>query len=340
MITLANPYEIQATINAIVNANPVGEFSHRIATDNTSDKRYSDAFITAARRMSASRVMRAIGTNLNHPFWSELSTRVTVAHGAKIPPYFGEMGGPEIQPVAGSEFIQGKPATTEEVESYRGDAIDTALAISLFSNPLGETQYTHLQRTASGVKNPISAKYSTTNGYLAFSGYECRIPMIQVPDNGGRAITGTVSVSDTSTNVVGLNAFQVGDLGKRLIVTSEGQLILVGVIQSLTTTTLTDDTAVLDTSSEYALDSCTARTEDVYLAANDLLDNSIPLDLAATVVRLAIGLLVKEGDSLRQIAAGYAGQGEVDLIQITQGAAAVNALDVTRAIQTFQRTRQ
>lgn len=343
-VTYAKGEDIQATILSIINANPAGQFSPLVATDNSSDKRFSDDYVRVARRYSAARVIEAIGANPSHPFWGQLATKVAVAYGGVIPPSFGEIGVPEIQPVnsVDSAYIQALEASADEIESYTGDASSASAGISLFSNPLGETTYTHLQKTTSGVKNPLSAKYSTSNGFLIFTGYACRIPMIQVPDDGGRTLTPTVTITAESPNVVGtaINSFAAGDVGKRLIVWYDNQIVFTGIILSLATTTLANDTAVTDANAVLDVTGGLARTEDVYLTINDIFDNKIPISLAATVIRLAIGLLVKEGDSLRQTAMMYSGQGEVDLIKITQGATAVSALDVTRAIQSFQRYRQ
>jgi hypothetical protein len=339
-VTYAKADDIQAMIVSIINANTSGEFSVKVSRDTSGDLRFSDAFIRVARRFSAARVMEAIGSNLAHPFWGELKTDVAVAHGETIPPCFGEIGTPEIKPVnsVNWDYIEGFPASADEIDSYRGDSTGST-TLQLFGNPLGETNYTHLQNTGSGVKNPLSGKYSTDNGVLKFTGYACRIPMIQVPDDGGRTLAAPVAVTSGSPNVVGsvLNAFSGVDLGKRIIVSYDNETVLTGIIQSLATTTLANDTAVTDTNAVVDAPVAATRTEDVYLTANDLLDNKIPLSLGATVARLSIGLLVKEGDSLRQIASMYAGQGEVDLIKIAQGATSVDALDVTRAIQQFQR---
>jgi len=338
-VIFAKPETIQGMLLSIINAAPVGDFSDRVAIDASADKRYSDEFVRTARRMAAARVLEAIGNNPQHPYWGYLATKVSVVNGDAIPPCFGQIGIPEIQPANGSSWIQGDEAASDEIDSYRGDSVDNA-GLNLFSNPLGEARYSHLQKATSGVKNPISAKYSTTNGYITFTGYACRMPMLKVPDDGGRTLAGTVSTTSESNSVVGTLAFQLTDIGKRLIVTYDNTLVFTGIIQSLATTSIANDTAVTDTQSELTQAGASARTEDVYLAMDDTLDNKIPVELAATNVRLAIGLLVKEGDSLRQIAAAYAGQGEVDLIKITQGATAVNALDVTRAIQSFQRYKQ
>ena len=219
-VIFANWKNIQGVINSIVNANPVGQFSERIATDETADKRFSDDYITQARRMSAARILEAIGSNPKHPFWGYLATKVPVTNGMAIPPSFGEIGIPEIKCTSTSQYIQGDPATSEEIDSYRGDSVGNN-ALRLFTNPLGEAVYDHDQNTTSGVRNPISGKYSTTNGYITFTGYACRVPMIQVPDDGGRDLSGTLTVTAASPNVVSSVAFNPAtDAGKRIIITS------------------------------------------------------------------------------------------------------------------------
>lgn len=68
-------------------------------------------------------------------------------------------------------------------------------------------------------------------------------------------------------------------------------------------------------------------------------DDKIPVTLSATVVRLSVGMLIKEGDNLLNLSGVYAQQGEADLIAIKGGAITVAPIEVARAIQNAQRFR-
>lgn len=69
----------------------------------------------------------------------------------------------------------------------------------------------------------------------------------------------------------------------------------------------------------------------------DIADNKIPVPLVAANVRLAVAILMKEGDNLSQLAGVYAQQGEADLVKIQGGALEVAPINVARAIQNAQR---
>lgn len=68
-------------------------------------------------------------------------------------------------------------------------------------------------------------------------------------------------------------------------------------------------------------------------AAETQADTKIPLELAATNVRLAVGLLMKEGDAnIIRMGLAYAQWGEADLIDIRNGAVRTEPINISRAV--------
>lgn len=171
----ANWQDITAQINHITNRLAAGVFSHLGDTGESADKRYTDAAVNDARRKAAYRIFEAIGSNPSHPYWGILKTDVDFGYGDPIPPYYGEIGEPLISPSAGLEARTGFPADPDEIESYRGDIAGT------FSNLYGAAAQEHDELTDDDVISPLSLLYSTNNGVIIFTGYECTIPMIVVP---------------------------------------------------------------------------------------------------------------------------------------------------------------
>lgn len=328
----ANHLDIQAQINDIINANTPGVHSPDVGAGVTADLRYSNGMVTAARRMAAIQIIDAIASNPNHSFWTEYATDVVVTHGSSIPSCYGQIGVPKIKRHATGEYETALPVSAAQIDSFRANVAGT------FSSPLvgRDDAPAHDAEYPLGVPNPLSGKYSTENGVLKFTGYECKVPMVLAPQDGPRLI-GVYSVatgSSSLTRVTGTYTFDsVTDVGSVVtLLNPSGQLVMEALIMSTTPT-------VAEMSVVAGLDSAvlSAYLKPQYSMTDQLADTKIPFSLAATNVRLAIGLLIKEGDSLAKIAGMYAGQGQVDLAQIRAGATAVGAIDVTRAVQIYQR---
>ena len=82
------------------------------------------------------------------------------------------------------DWVTGIAASPDEVESYRANKHN------MYSNPLGDLTEQHdAGATTLGVYHPLMGRYSTANGYIKFTGYQCRIPMIQQPANLAAAET-------------------------------------------------------------------------------------------------------------------------------------------------------
>lgn len=244
--------DITSQINHICNRSPANVFSPVGDTSESADKRYSDGAIESARRMAAHKIFSAIGSNPSHPYWGQLKTDVPVANGGVIPPYYGEIGVPQIS-VNGGTYRNGYPADGDEIDSWRNDESGT------FSNFYGTEDDQAYNETTDpdDVMSPMALKYNTGGGVLVYTGSNAKIPMIAVPGN----------LSD----------------------------------------------------------------------AEDMADNKIPFNLAALNVKLALPLLVKEGDNLFRTAAFLGQQGENELLQVAGGAVKVQPIDVAKAIQLSQR---
>jgi hypothetical protein len=175
----ADYQDIQAQIIDILNANAASTFSSEVDSSPSGDERRSDDAVTAARRHSAYRIFSAIGQNLAHPYWGQLSTLETVANNGTIPPCYGNIGTPLIQPFTGftggnAGFLTGIPKSPAEIESARLDAKGT------MTNYFG-TRLQHNSFREVSVVSPVSCWYSTQNGVLQFTGYAAKVPMIKVP---------------------------------------------------------------------------------------------------------------------------------------------------------------
>ncbi len=72
-------------------------------------------------------------------------------------------------------------------------------------------------------------------------------------------------------------------------------------------------------------------------ADDTYVDERIPLALQELNVKLALPILVKEGDSLIRVASWLGGLGEAELFAVSGGAVSVKPIDYTRGIQTAQR---
>jgi hypothetical protein len=122
MVVWADWMLVDSQLNHMVNRNVAGEFGPIGDTGTTSDKRYSDAAITEARRKAAVRILEAVGSNVSHPYWGELKTDVEVDHLAKIPPYFGEIGIPLIKPfldiVVSRTITNGQKAASSSLVTF------------------------------------------------------------------------------------------------------------------------------------------------------------------------------------------------------------------------------
>lgn len=233
-----------------------------------------------------------------------------------------------------ASWDKGEEEDADVVDSYR----DSSYA--RFRSPFGGYIPYHDETMSEGVNNPASGKYSTENGYLKFTGYKCRIPMIPMPETGGRFFNSVINftITEESKDIVGdySPTFTELDIGKRLIVHSlAGVEVFRGIILSISGD---GNTATTDTEASVSYSTgLTVHTQDQYLPTSDLADNRVPLDLASTVMRLAIGLLIKEGDNLLRTTNVYSTRGELDLVEIRQGAASVRPLDITRAAQMSER---
>ena len=183
----ADWHDITAQINHIVNRSPDGQFTHLGDTGDSADKRYSDDAVNDSRRKAAYRIFEAIGSNPSHPYWGWLKSDVDFNYGDRIPPYYGEIGEPQIEPYSGAEPQTGFPADPGQIESYRLDQAGT------YSNLYGNGTVSHDDVTADEVTSPLSLLYSTNNGVVLYTGHDCTIPMILVPQG-------------VSSPTVGLNA--------------------------------------------------------------------------------------------------------------------------------------
>jgi hypothetical protein len=255
----ANYEDIDAQIIDILNAGAASTFSTTIDTSTSADERRSNGSIQEARRKSAYRIFAAIGSNPSHPYWPELSTLETIAHNAELPPCYGNIGTPLIQPHSAftggnGGFMTGVPKKAEEVESARLDTKGT------MTNYFG-TRLAHNSYRETSVISPVSLWYSTTNGIFQFTGYAAKVPMIRVPP--------------------------------------------------------------------------------VLADAETMADTKIPLDLAATNVKLAVSLLMKEGDlNILRIGLALGQLGEGDLLDIRSGAVRTEPINLSRAVGLSQLFKQ
>lgn len=70
---------------------------------------------------------------------------------------------------------------------------------------------------------------------------------------------------------------------------------------------------------------------------SDMADTMMPVTLSALNVKLALGLLIKEGDNLFRVAAWLAQEGEKELINIKMGAIHAQPIDPQKVIAMAQR---
>jgi hypothetical protein len=256
----ADYQDINAQIIDILNANEASTFSETVDTSDSGDERRSDAAIDEARRKSAYRIFAAIGMNPAHPYWGELSTLETVVHNATIPPCYGNIGTPLIQPYDGftggnAGFLTGLPKPAGDIESAR---LNTKGSVTNYFN--SQTVQAHNEARATDVMSPVSCWYSTQNGTLQFTGFAAKVPMIKVPE--------------------------------------------------------------------------------VLADAETMADTKIPLELAATNVKLAVGLLMKEGDStILRLGLALMQLGEADLIDIRNGAIRTEPINLSRAVGISQQLK-
>lgn len=243
--------DIDAQINHICNRSPQGGFSEFGDTGQTADKRYSDDAVTESRRKAAYRIFDNIGANLSHPFWGTLSELVDLDYGDTIPPYFGEIGIPQILPTSRDEVYRtATSADSDEIESYVEDEIGA------FSDLYGNGKQAADKRGRNRVLSPMALRYSTEQDVIQFTGAACQIPMILIP-------TG-------------------------------------------------DDLA-------------------------DMMDNKMPVTLSALNVKLALHLLIKEGDNLFRVAQYLGALGEAELASIKTGATHVVPIDPQKLIALSQK---
>lgn len=170
--------EIQSLINHVLGLSAEATFSATIDSGDNANKAYTDAAITLARRNSAIRVIEAIGSNPSHSYWTELKTEVEVAYGDNIPACYGQIGKPQIQPTSDDTFQEGVPASAARIETIIDDANGCVTDL------LGEGSFSHSTRRE-GALSPFTGLYDTSNGVIKFTGYACKIPMIQVPTTHG-----------------------------------------------------------------------------------------------------------------------------------------------------------
>lgn len=405
----ADPRDIEAQLNHILNRLAAETYSHEGDTSPTRDKRYADETVVESRRKAGYRILEAIGSNPSHPYWGDLSEYVTVAHRSIIPPCLGEIGIPEIKaypdtyflersvvgttqsgvstttfsladafssadvgmfvylggvlygeitgatsdtievdaagpgaPQAGVDieirslrsesFLPGVPAAADWIESVRSDRLGT------YTNPLGDGQQPHNELQGTGLPSSVCWRYSTDNGVLRFTGHECRIPMVKLPDLPYREKSSIVAsplvILLTGSNNVELasGSWTTADIG-RTVVTSVGNMD--GQIISISG--VSNEIALLSgpPSDATPLTAIPATVYENSLA--DFVDTRIPVDLAALNVKLALPLLVKEGDNAFRIAITLGNEGERELINIKSGGIKVNPIDPARLIQFSQR---
>lgn len=178
MVAFADWRDINAHLNHLLNRSGT-VFSHLGDTGASADDRYNDDVINSARRLAAYRIIEAIASKVNHPYWGLLAAFEEVQHGAVIPPYYGEIGIPEIT-INGVEWRTGIPAKPDEIDSYRANTNET------YSNFYGiESSQDHAETTEEDAVSPMAFRYSTSSGIFKFTGRQGRIPMIKVPDTSG-----------------------------------------------------------------------------------------------------------------------------------------------------------
>lgn len=342
-VAYADAATIQSMINSIINANEPGLFAATIDTGASSDKRYSDAMITSARRMSALRVIDAIASNLSHPFWGELATKVAVTHGAVIPACFGEIGVPEIAPY--SDVV-----ASAIVKSIEGPMTATFGSITIIAPGIGFVDPDDIGRrllVSHGdvlyIDELITAVTDTDTCQIAApSDYNLSAALVQVL--GTDVTVAGPYETGIEASAAEIDSYRADPVGSYTNMLGEGslrhdQIRSSSIVRSPVTCRYSTENGYIKFTG-YACRIPMIQQPVDTAASNTLADGSIPVQLAPTVVRLAIGLLVKEGDTLARIAAMYAAQGEIDLAQIKAGASSVAPIDITRAVQLYQRFRQ
>jgi hypothetical protein len=82
------------------------------------------------------------------------------------------------------------------------------------------------------------------------------------------------------------------------------------------------------------------KVPEVLADAETMADTKIPLELAATNVKLAVGLLMKEGDStILRLGLALMQLGEADLIDIRNGAIRTEPINLSRAVGISQQLK-
>lgn len=332
----ATDEDIQSQINSIVNANPPKSFGPVPDTSDGADNRYSLEEITEARRKAAWRILDAIGSDPSHPYWGDLSDVVTVTYGQEIPPCYGEIGVPQVQEfsapgsyyetvrtISGVQLSGGSPtASLTGTDTFRDS--DAGLRFAFTGMGFGPTV------TIASVDDETTATLDTN----ADKAYTDETVTLSLQVASGEWVDAMEADADEIDSYVRDYRGAYSDfygMGRQFHdYLNEGR-----VPSPLAGKYSTANGIIRFTGTACRIPMI--KVPATLAEAQVLADTKIPLGLSATCVRLAIGMLIKEGDNLARLAGIYNLQGENDLLSIRQGSVQSRGIDVSRAIQVAQR---
>lgn len=146
---------------------------------------FSNEGVIAARTEAGLEVLRAIAANPQNGHYAAAATLVSIAHNAFLPAHDGEPGIPIIRAFDGGPLMEGRPATPDEIDSYRMDPGSELI----YSGGADGDAVAHNEADANNLPSPVAGFYSIVNGRFKFTGFSAEIPLIQVT----RAMAETVS---------------------------------------------------------------------------------------------------------------------------------------------------
>lgn len=234
--------------------------------------------------------------------------------------------------IYGPTYMTGQEASSDEIDAWRNDSL------GMFSAALGEEW---VDSGCRGTLHPRALRYSTDNGVFKFTGYDGKIPMIPksstyVADRLVKTGFGQVTLGGSVIAVTGFT-FDVSDVGRRIVVA--GNILSPAVDAEITSYIDPDEVSIFP---RVAIDNSTGGNDvcNVYdygaTSADVFVDDHIPADMIGLNVKLALPMIVKEGDSIWRLAVAYSQEAEAELMRVRSGAVAAAPVNTARAVQMAQ----